>query len=268
MNYEFEPEPHHRVLHRRLNDAFTPTYLTILSIIQGVALADLATVVAAEYRQFTVVNWLLAILTFSVLIIIWNVYTIQGTVWRWIPDVRDAAMPFIVGTLELFLNHTITLGISIWLLGLAAIAAMGAVGTWYMHWRARTETGNEKLLRYLRRHHLWFALYYAGGAVLLLLLAWLNYVGSWGVAERGQEVLAVSTALFVGACLGGAVIISHLYWTKAIVYARTGQLKHRKELVTRQLSSLVTSPLSETKGEAAIQHVLEYQREALLAKCS
>src|SRR5438105_1998816 len=87
MNYEFEPEPHHRVLNHRLNDAFTPTYLTILSIIQAVALTDLATVVAAEYRQFTVVNWLLALLTFGVLIIVWNVYSIQGTIWRWIPDV-------------------------------------------------------------------------------------------------------------------------------------------------------------------------------------
>ena len=130
MNSELEPEPHHRVLHHRLNDAFTPTYLTILSIIQAVALADLATVVAAEYQHFKVVNWFLALLTFAVLIMVWNVYTIQGTIWSWIPDVRDAAMPFVVGALELFLNHAITLGISIWLLGLAGIAMMGTVGTW------------------------------------------------------------------------------------------------------------------------------------------
>ena len=144
MNSEFEAEPHHRVLHHRLNDAFTPTYLTILSIIQAVALADLSTVVVAEYRQFTVVHWFLALLTFGVLIIVWNVYTIQGTVWRWIPDVRDAAMPFMVGGIELFLNHAITLGISSWLLGLAGITTMGTVGTWYMHWRAR-EAGNSQL---------------------------------------------------------------------------------------------------------------------------
>jgi len=56
MNSKLGPEPHYRVLHQRLNEAFTPTYLTILSIIQAVALTDLATVVAAEYRQFTVVH--------------------------------------------------------------------------------------------------------------------------------------------------------------------------------------------------------------------
>jgi len=64
MNSKLGPEPHYRVLHQRLNEAFTPTYLTILSIIQAVALTDLATIVAAEYRQFTVVHWLFALLTF------------------------------------------------------------------------------------------------------------------------------------------------------------------------------------------------------------
>jgi hypothetical protein len=268
MNATFEPEPNHRELHHRLNDAFTPTYLTILSIIQAVALTDLATVVAAEYRQFTVVHWLLALLTFGVLIIVWNVYTIQGTIWRWIPDVRDAAMPFVGGALELFLAHAITLGMSIWLLGLVVIAAMGAVGTWYMHWRARTEAGNGQLLCYLRSHHLLFALYYAGGATLMLLLAWANRVGSWEAADGGQGVLAVGTALFVGICLGGAVIISHLYWRKAIVYARTGLLNHRKDTVTRQPSSWVTSPLPETHGEAGMQRVLGYQREAPSGRCA
>src|SRR5947207_13059544 len=162
MCFELEPEPNHRELHHRLNEAFTPTYLTILSIIQAVALTDLATVVAAEYRQFTVVNWLLALLTFGVLIIVWNVYSIQGTIWRWIPDVRDAAMPFMVGALELFLDHTITQGMSIWLVGLAGIATMGAVGTWYMHWRPRMVGGNGQLLHDLRSNRFLLALYYAG----------------------------------------------------------------------------------------------------------
>ena len=174
-------------------------------------------------------------------------------------------MPFVVGALELYLDHTITQGMSFWLLGLAGIAAMGAVGTWYMHWRVRTEAGNSQLLRYLRRHHLLFALYYAGGAAFLLLLAWANSVGGWEAAEGGQRVLAVGTALMVGVCLSGAVIISHLYWRKAIVYAHTGLLKLRKDMVKRPISSWVTSPPQETNREAGIQRVLGYQRETLRA---
>jgi hypothetical protein len=228
MNSGLEPEPHHRVLHHRLQDAFTPTYLTILSIIQAVALTDLVSVITAEHRVFTLVHWLLALLTFCVLIIVWNVYTIQGSIWYWIPDVRDAAMPFVVGALELLLNHMITQGISFWLLGLAGIAMMGTLGTGYMHWRARTELGNDQLLDYLKGHHLLFALYYTGGAALLLLLAWANSAGGGGTGPGGREAFAVGTALFVGICLGGGILISHLYWRKATTYARTGRLPTRK----------------------------------------
>lgn len=250
MNYEYEPEPHHRMLHHRMYDSLGPTYLTILSIIQGVTLTDLASVVATECRHFTMVQWLLALLTFGVLIIVWNVYTIQGMIWRWIPDMRDAAMPFVVGALELFLAHAITQGMSLWLVGLAGIATMGAVGTWYMHRRAGTE-GDGQFLEYLKRHHLLFALYYSAGAALLLLLAWANQVGSWKAAEQGQGALAVGTALLVGVCLAGAVIISHRYWRKTIGYARTGLLKPGKEKVKAHLSRQGTAPLahiSRTEG--------------------
>ncbi len=42
MHSALEPQPHHRVLHHKMKDSFTPIYLTVLSVIQGVTLADLA----------------------------------------------------------------------------------------------------------------------------------------------------------------------------------------------------------------------------------
>ena len=89
-------------------------YQTILSIIQGVALADLAAVVAAKYAQFTVVQWLMVLTTFFMIIVVFNVYSIQSAVWDWIPDIRDASIPFVFGALELFLNHAIALSMSLW----------------------------------------------------------------------------------------------------------------------------------------------------------
>ena len=104
MQSVLEPEPHHHVLHYRLKDSFAPTYLTVLSVIQGVALADLASVVVAGYQQFTIVQWLLVVFTFLVLIIIWNQYAMQSSAVYWVPDFRDAAFPFLFGALELLLN--------------------------------------------------------------------------------------------------------------------------------------------------------------------
>ena len=143
-------------------------------------------------------------------------------------------MPFVVGALELYLDHTITQGMSFWLLGLAGIAAMGAVGTWYMHWRARTEAGNDQLLRYLRRHHLLFALYYAGGAAFLLLLAWANSVGGWEAAEGGQGVLAVGTALMVGVCLSA---LTPTKWERGLPKEKKRRTILSKDLCKAERSS-------------------------------
>ena len=65
------------------------------------------------------------------LIIIWNVYSVQSALWSWIPDVRDSATPFIVGALELYLNHTIMVSLSAWLVAvsLVGVARAGTVYT-------------------------------------------------------------------------------------------------------------------------------------------
>ena len=60
--------------------------------------------------------------------------------WDWIPDIRDASIPFVFGALELFVNHTITQSMSLWFIGLAGISALGAIGTVHMVWRAREES--------------------------------------------------------------------------------------------------------------------------------
>jgi hypothetical protein len=78
MHTALEPEPHHRVLHHKMRDSYTPNCLTALSVIQGVALADLAVVVGAGYEQFTLVQWLLVVLNFAILIIMWDSYIVYA----------------------------------------------------------------------------------------------------------------------------------------------------------------------------------------------
>jgi hypothetical protein len=49
-----EPQPHYLMIHYKLKDSFSLVYLTLLSVIQGVALADLALILSGGYQQFTV----------------------------------------------------------------------------------------------------------------------------------------------------------------------------------------------------------------------
>ena len=226
------PLKHHKVVHGRMKDSFTSVYETILSIIQGVALADLAAIVAAKYAQFTVVDWLMVLTTFCMIIVVFNVYSIQNAVWDWIPDIRDASLPFVFGALELFVNHTIAQSMSLWFIGLAAISALGALGTVHMVRRAREESENEELLGLLKDHHRLFFLYYVGAAALALLFASICYAADFQASGRVQGMrglLAVGLVLLIALSLHGSALVSNRYWRKAVTYARTGQVPKSPE---------------------------------------
>jgi hypothetical protein len=232
MRSLYEPAANHQVVHGRMKDSFTPMYQTLLSIIQGVALADLVTSVAARYQQLTILHWLMILTTFVVLIVVFQVFWIQSAVWGWIPDVRDAAIPFVFGALELFLNHTIYLSMGLWFLGLAGISSLGALGTVHMVWRARGENENAQLLNLLKGYHQLFLLYYTGAAVVSLMFAYIcfsaNLQASYGV-QGVRGLLALGLVLLIAISLVASSLLSNRYWRKALVYARTGNITQHKK---------------------------------------
>src|SRR5947209_13342763 len=198
MQSVLEPQPHYRVIHHKLKDSLSPIYLTLLSVIQCVALADLALVVAANYEQFTSIHWLLALFNFAVLIGIWNHYMMNNKLWDWIPDLRDACIPFAVGVLELVLNHTISLSLSAWLFTFALLYMMGALAMWHARWRAGKEAENARLLILLKRQHCLFVLSALEASALYLLLALVSRVES---LEATNGVQGVRGLLMLGIAL-------------------------------------------------------------------
>ena len=225
MQSVLEPQPHYSVIHHKLKDSLSPVYLTLLSVIQGVALADLAHVVAANYQQFTLIHWLLVMCNFGVLIGIWNHYMMNNKLWDWIPDMRDACIPFVVGVLELVLNHTISLSLSAWLCTFALLYIMGALAMWHARWRAGKEAENARLLFLLRRQHRLFALYSLVTGALYLLLAIASRVESLGASngiQTGRGVLALVLVLLVAGCIAGVSIINTRSWNRVVAYSRTG----------------------------------------------
>ena len=236
MHTALEPPPHHRVLHHKMKDSFTPIYLTVLSVIQGVALADLASVVGAGYKQFTLVQWLLVVSTFAMLIIIWDAYMQQSLLWEWVPNIRDAAIPFAIGALELFLNHTIILSLSAWLFALALLSGMAALANWHVSRQASKEAENTKMLALLGRQTRWIVLD-IGWSVVLLLLAVASRVGSLEASEGIQGVrgvLSLALVLLVAGGLGASELMAIRSWSRVVTYARTGQMPpgwHAEDLV-------------------------------------
>ncbi len=78
-------KPAPEMISQRLKGQFAPAYLTLTSIIQGVALSVLAARVEATYAQFDATDWLLTIATFLVFLEVWNEYLMQVLAFVWLP---------------------------------------------------------------------------------------------------------------------------------------------------------------------------------------
>ena len=212
------PDEYGRLL-SHLKDSFTSIYLTILSIIQGVALTSLAVVVADGYRHFTPAQWALAALTFLILIIIWNHMTTDTLTWTWIPDFRDSAIPFLLGAFELYQAFAIAAGLGPWLFGMVAGAALAVLEFFHVGRQVRLETPDARMLRLFRRRSLSDLRQGIVGIGLFLVLG----VASVATGAAGT-VLPWVAVLLTGLWLGAYALRTTLYWRALVRLAHNGRL--------------------------------------------
>lgn len=229
MKSDTQQDSEHRVLLGQLKDSFSSVYMTLLSIIQGVTLGDLASVVENNYAHFTVVHWLLALAMLGLIIGVWHQIMIDAISLQWIPDIEDAALPFVIGVFELLLNHLIPLNLSIWLFLLAAaICILEVVGSaLFVRGKAEQGTENRYLVRLLRRRQNPYLLHGLSGIALFVLLGLLSIVIGFhaGDGVNGMHgVLAVGTAVLALVWIASLFFISKGYWHAVKSYARTGQM--------------------------------------------
>ncbi len=243
-----EHEPDHARLHRQLRGSFAVTYLTMLSIIQGVSLADLAGVVAGGYEHFGVVQWLMIPMNFFIIITVWNHFMADSISMEWIPSFSDAVLPFAFGGVELVINHTLVLGLPAWLGGVAAAAGLEVVGTLFMDRKAALETRDKQLLRLFQSRVNGYIRHGLIGLVLFAALALgsrLAHVEAIGPVEGMQVVLALGILAVVFVWGGIATLNAIQYWRDVVGYARTGRLPAG---VARVAHAEVETPAGERGG--------------------
>lgn len=233
MSAPAEPSEGQGLLLSQLKSSFTPIYLTVLSIVQAVALAELASVVADDYQGFTLVQWALVLLTFLILIIIWNHMTTDAMTWAWIPDFRDSAIPFLLGAFELYQAHAILIGLGPWLFGMVGGATLAVLEFFHVGRQVRQvrlEAENVALLRLFSNRRQSDLLQGIVGMVLFAVLGAASIAASSAeVADQPYlraigAVVSWVAVLLTGLWLGGYVLRTMLYWRALVTFARSGQL--------------------------------------------
>jgi hypothetical protein len=218
--------PAQQTLLQRLRSSYVSASLTLLSIIQGVALAALGATVAAHAGRLTVAQWLMVGVTFGALMVVWTQVSVDTMTWVMVPDLQLTLVPFSVGALELVLVGAITINLSLWLFGATLLITFSSVGLLQVARRAGQEPENAQLFARLRGLRRAAHLYNLVGVVLYGLLGVGSLVGWFSRVDAAVSVPAAAEAL-AGALAGlwvvGWLLRSFAYWHTIVVFAHTGR---------------------------------------------
>ena len=209
---DMKPPP--EIISQRLKGQLAPAYLTLTSIIQGVALGFLAVRVEATYAQFDTTNWLLTITTFVGFLTLWNEYLMQILLYVWVPTLVDSLVPFAFLAGELFMAHFVYGGLRNWLLSLGLTFVVGTIASIVTSMQARTfPEENRDVARALTPLN--------GVRAVLSMLLLVLCLAAWALydvlrLEQVQNVVALVTLVAMIVFLGSSVP----YWNRILAYAR------------------------------------------------
>jgi hypothetical protein len=210
---------------RTMSENFTGVYLTMLSIIQGVALTDLSNIVFSERSHFTVLTWIEVATMLWTLIYVWNHFMGDALMTHWIPDLEDAVLLFGTGVFELVANHAIVWSITAWVATIAIMLFAWFFGTHYIRRQEERVVREAGLMELLRRRIRPITVETLAGGVVLLLLAIVCAVthAGWqsdsGVS-RAVALVSVLASFGVSLAIG---VTSAAYWRAIKEYARHGR---------------------------------------------
>lgn len=139
-------------LRDRLLSLHESSYLSLMSIVQGVVLGFLAFRVTSSLASFGLIAWILVLTTFLLVILTWNEYVIGIASFDWAPTLIDSMIPFLLCGTQIWLAATISDDPRQWFLGFAAFSCIASLAFLNMYWRASQYRKNKCLLQALTKH--------------------------------------------------------------------------------------------------------------------
>jgi hypothetical protein len=243
----WRPHPHHpaepdldtpaeqaSALLHDLRESFAPSYLTLVSIIEGVFLGLTIELIATDYIVLDLSDPAILRVVNNVLLIalVWNEYRMGSSMFRWVPSLPDATIPFLLGGFQAALLLTVARPLS-WLAWLAAFYAAALVAYGNMYYRAGQEERNAFVMWHNRHFQAWnlIACVFSAGALGLLVA----YHATRGT-QPGWHSMGLVTLFTLAFLLRG-----ELNWQ---VIVRATRAAARTSQAARTLSPGATPPAS------------------------
>ena len=209
---DMKPAP--EIISQRLKGQLAPAYLTLTSIIQGVAFAFLATRVEATYAGFDTTDWLLTTATFVGFLTLWNEYLMQILMFVWVPTLVDSLVPFAFLASELFTAHFVYHSLRSWLLSLGLTFVVGTIASIVTSMQARTLPEENRDVARALTPLTWVRAALSTTILVFCLAGWALYDALR--LEQAQVVVALVALIAITLFLGSSVP----YWNRVLAYAR------------------------------------------------
>jgi hypothetical protein len=198
-------------IRQRVTDNFPSALLTLLSIVQALAVEllwshVLETPYLFAFNWVSFIAWIQIIATFMGIILIWVVYSSSAMRFRWVPAISDSVLPFLIGILEFTLVETLgPEDIGLWLILLAMVRI-----THHTMKRARQDPANAGFFNGRKPAVL------RDFVVEILSITGLSLAGLIVIATGHNGAVALFFLMCAIALLGGTFYQTASFWAYSI----------------------------------------------------
>jgi len=201
-------------IRNRAKDLLPSMLLTLMSIIQALALEFLWDEVRTAERAFTlsaVLVWVQIATNMLGILQIWLFYTSVAMRFRWVPTTSDLMLPFLVGILEFTLiDLTGSSHLPLWFWTLASVYTIAAWDAQNVMVRARKDPDNDDFFRHVQS---------AGPRELIAPAAVIVGLMVFGFAVyfTGENPwLTLVGLLFAAGSLAFQIVMGRKYWIRSM----------------------------------------------------
>lgn len=197
----------HQVI-ERIKAQFSSIYLTLVSVIQASVLSYLMVRADGLLDALTARTGLQLVTTFLLVISSWNEYVMGSSTFRWIPNLADAYLPFLIGASEFLMVRSLGRAGASWYAWLAMFIALGLLAFLHQYRAARRLPDNDSVMAALGRWPLATELLMAGTLALAVVVGIID--ASLPPASVGRAVVAAT----VLASTLAYTVRTILYWRR------------------------------------------------------
>jgi hypothetical protein len=200
----------------RARKQFPAVLLTLLSIVQAIALESLWNKLAGHSDLFALTLqalqiWLQFTISLGVIILLWLSYVGLTIRFRWTPAFSDSVLPFLIGLIEFLLIELIEPGrLGVWMLTLALVAALSIVIDFRFMRRARLDPDNAEFFDAV------LPATWRDFMPQVLVVVYAISAGVWLVFDETHIWFSLLTLLVVLAAILQNAFLQASYWRKTI----------------------------------------------------